>query len=414
MTEEAGEREPRRVHWIGNAALVLTSTLLALAVVEIGLRVTGAVPPSMYEADSTLIYRAVPGGQKRFVHNATNGGATIRVRINEDGYRGPPLRPDGTARRVAVFGDSFIAGEFAPDSLTFVRMLERALGARTPTEVVNAGVTGYGPDQEFLRMQRDLPRLKPQVAILAVFADNDLGDLVRNRLFRLRADSALEAHRVTLHPILENTLTTQAHPTGWRRLHLVRWIERRRHRVTESLPTTRPRKNEPTFSIAGYSAWAMFNAQRQFDDTRAHPDTVLDLLGDSYDIDVSATPDAPSARYKVALMDRLLGAMQEDTKRRGVPLVLLIIPSPIDACDGYDIHVDSASYPKYERRRISGTIDSLAARHGIRRIDLWEPFRAAGACTLYYRGGDLHWKENGQALAARLVADSLRAWQLAP
>jgi lysophospholipase L1-like esterase len=414
MTEEEGGRESRGVRWIANGMLVLASTLLSLAAVEIALRVTGAVPPSMYEADSTLIYRAVPGGQKRFVHNAMNGGATIRVRIDDDGYRGPPLRTDGKARRVVVFGDSFIAGEFAPDSLTFARMLERALSAHTPTEVVNAGVTGYGPDQEFLRMQRDLPRLKPQVAILAVFADNDLGDLVRDRLFRLRPDSTLEAHRVTLHPVLERTLTTQAHPTGWRRLHLVRWIERRRHRVTENLPTTRPRKNEPTFSIAGYSAWAMFNAQRQFEDTRAHPDTVLDLLGDSYDIDVSATPDAPSARYKVALMDRLLGAIQSDMNQRGVPLVLLIIPSPIDACEGYDIHVDSVKYPQYERRRISGTIDSLAALHGIRRVNLWEPFRAAGACSLYYRGGDLHWKENGQALAVRLVADSLRAWQLAP
>jgi lysophospholipase L1-like esterase len=414
MTEEG--RESRSLRWMANGVLVLASTLFTLAAVEIGLRVTGAVPASMYEADSTLIYRAVPGGQKRFVHNATNGGATIRVRIDDDGYRGPPLRTDGKARRVAVFGDSFIAGEFAPDSLTFVRMLERALSARTPTEVVNAGVTGYGPDQEFLRMQRDLPRLKPQVAILAVFADNDLGDLVRNRLFRLRADSTIEAHHVTLHPILERTLSTQAHPTGWRRLHLVRWIERRRHRVTESLPSTRPRTNEPTFSIAGYSTWAMFNAQRQFEDTRAHPDTVLDLLGDSYDIDVSATPDAPSARYKVALMDRLLGAIEADMRQRGVPLVLLIIPSPVDACEGYDIHVDSATYPKYERQRISATIDSLAARHGIRRVNLWAPFRAAagGACTLYYRGGDLHWKENGQALAVRIVADSLRAWQLAP
>jgi hypothetical protein len=125
MTQEGGES--RSLRWMANGVLVLASTLFTLAAVEIGLRVTGAVPASMYEADSTLIYRAVPGGQKRFVHNATNGGATIRVTIDDDGYRGPPLRADGKARRVAVFGDSFFAGEFAPDSLTFVRMLERAI-----------------------------------------------------------------------------------------------------------------------------------------------------------------------------------------------------------------------------------------------------------------------------------------------
>jgi hypothetical protein len=399
---------------MANAALIAVATLVPLAALEIGLRVLGAVPPSMYEADSTLIYRAVPGGRKTFVHNAANGGGSVRVDINADGYRGPRLRTDGKARRIAVYGDSFIAGEFADDSLTFVRMLEGNLAAKAPTEVVNAGVTGYGPDQEYLRMQRDLPRLNPKVVVLAVFADNDLGDLVRNRLFRLRADSTLEAHRVTLHPVLEQTLTSQSHPSGWRRFHLVRWVERKRRRVTESLPATRPRTNEPTFSIAGYSAWAMFNAQRQYDDTRAHPDTVLDLLGDSYDIDVSATPDAPSARYKVALMDRLLGAIQDDLTKRNIPFVLVIIPSPIDACESYEIRVDTAKYPQYDRRRISGTVDSLAARHGIRRLDLWAPFRAGNACDLYYRGGDLHWKRNGQAMAARMLADSLTAWKLAP
>jgi len=97
-----------------------------------------------------------------------------------------------------------------------------------------------------------------------------------------------------------------------------------------------------------------------------------------------------------------------------VPFVLLIIPSPIDACESYDIRVDSAKYPQYDRRRISATVDSLAARHGIKRLDLWAPFHAGNPCDLYYRGGDLHWKENGQSIAARLLADSLVAWKLAP
>jgi hypothetical protein len=404
----------RTKRWLANTALVFGTFFVMLAATEIGLRVAGTVPPSMYEADSTLIYRAVPGGRKTFTHAAVNGGARIHVAINAEGYRGPLLRKADSVWRVVVYGDSFIAGEFADDSLTFVRMLERNLTGRAPTEVVNAGVTGYGPDQEYLRMQRDLPRLKPQLVVLAVFADNDMGDLVRDRLFRLGADSSLEVHHVTLHPTLERTLTSQAHPSGWRRLHLVRWVERRLRRATESLPATRPKGNEPSFSLAGYSAWAMANAERQFEDARTHPDTVLDLLGDSYDVDVSATPGAPSARYKVALMDRLLGAIQDDMKNRGVPFVLVIIPSPIDVCDAYDVRVDTVAYPQYERRRISGTFDSLAARHGIRRLDLWAPYRANNACDLYYRGGDLHWKAKGQALAARLLSDSLSAWGLEP
>jgi hypothetical protein len=404
----------RAQRWLANAALILGATLVPLAVFEIGLRVAGTVPPSMYDVDSTLLYRTVPGGRKTFIHAPVNGGGRIKVAINTEGYRGPLLRPAGAARRVVVYGDSFIAGEFADDSLTFVRMLERNLTAFAPTEVINAGVTGYGPDQAFLRMRGEMDRLKPQIAVLAVFADNDMGDLMRDRLFRLRPDSAIEEHHVVLHPILAQALTSQAHPSGWRRLHLVRWIERKRRRSTESLPATRPTSgNEPSFSVKGYSAWAMFNAERQYNDLQTNPDTVLDLLGDSYDVDVSATPDAPSARYKVALLDRLLGTMQSEMTKRGVPFVLVIIPSPIDACEAYDFTVDTTKYPRYQRRRISGTVDSLAARHGIRRLDLWAPFRANNACDLYYRGGDLHWKANGQALAARLLTDSLSSWGLA-
>src|SRR5687768_7505625 len=104
-------------------------------------------------------------------------------------------------------------------------MLARELSARAPTEVLTAGVTRYRPDQAYRRMQAELPRLEPQVVVLAIFADNDMGDLVRSRLFRLRPDSSVEHHRVALHPILERALTAQAHPTGWRRLHVVRWIE---------------------------------------------------------------------------------------------------------------------------------------------------------------------------------------------
>ncbi len=400
--------------WIANVALVVVATLVPLALIEAGLRVAEVVPPGIFEADSLVIYRLAANGRKLFTHKAANGGGNVPVRINADGFRGPALRPTGSARRVVVYGDSFIEGEFVADDSSFVRVLEHDLAKRAPTEVVNAGVAGWGPDQSFLRMQRELPTLKPAAVVLAIFADNDMGDIVRDRLFQLGPDSALVAHHVVLHPTLQRVLESQSHPSGWRRLHLVRWVERKLGRDAGSLPATRSNAGGLKFSIARYAEWALANAERQYKDARQNPDTVLDLLGDSYDADVAATPDAPSARYKVAVMDRLLGAIADDLAARQVPLVLLVIPSPIDACETYDVKIDSATYPQYDRRRLSRTVDSLARRHGIRTVDLWEPFRARGACALYFKGGDLHWKPDGQALAAQLLTDSLVAWRLAP
>ncbi len=96
-----------------------------------------------------------------------------------------------------------------------MRDLERMLSTHAPAEVLNAGVVGWGPDQEYLRMQRELDRLKPTVVVLAIFADNDKGDLMRDRLFRLAPDGAcFEAHHVTLHPALERVLSSQPQRTG--------------------------------------------------------------------------------------------------------------------------------------------------------------------------------------------------------
>ncbi len=399
--------------WIGNLALAVTATLVPLGLLEGGLRLAGTTPPSIYTPDSVLLYRLAPGGRKLFQHRPANGGNSVQVEINDAGYRGPPLRPSGSARRVVVYGDSFIEGEFVADSLSFVRQLERLLSSATPTEVVNAGVAGYGPDQSYVRMQQELPVLKPQVVVLAVFADNDFGDILRDRLVRLRADGTLERHRVTLHPTLARALATQAIPAGLRRLHLVRWLERKLRRVNTNLPLANAPSNAPRFSIKNYGTWAMFNAQQQWADAQAQPDTVVDLLGDSYDIDVAATPDSASSRAKVALMDALLGTLRRDLAARGLPFVLLIIPSPLDACDQYDVRIDTTRFPGHDRRRLSGTIDSLAARHGIRRIDLWPVMRGNDACSLYYRDGDNHWNTKGQTLVARITADSLAAWGLA-
>lgn len=399
--------------WAMNALLVLGGTLVPLALVEAGLRVTHAAPEAIYEADSTLIYRLRPGGEKRFKHRPANGGGTVRVQVNADGFRGPALATDGR-RRLIVYGDSFIEGEYVPDDSSFVRDLERTLGAHGPLEVLNAGVIGWGPDQAWLRMQRDLPAYKPQGVVLAIFADNDLGDLVRDRLFQLGPDSQLVRHPVVLHPTLRRALETQAHPTGWRRLHLVRWIERTLGKASAPLPITRGRGAGPAFSLKNYAPWALWNAEQQYKELRADPDTVLDLLGDSYDADVSATPDAPSARYKVALLDRLLGGIAADFRARQLPLAIVVIPSPIDLCETYDVQISPATYPQYDRRRLSRTVDSLAAKHGLPRVDLWEPLKAKNPCALFYRGGDLHWNAAGQAVAAAIVADSLRAWHFAP
>ncbi len=85
----------------------------------------------------------------------------------------------------------------------------------------------------------------------------------------------------------------------------------------------------------------------------------------------------------------------------------MVIPSPIDVCERYDIQVDRARFPEYEPTRLSNEAASAARAAGLPVVELFSAFREAGADRLYYRAGEDHWNAAGEDLAARIVSEWL-------
>jgi hypothetical protein len=54
----------------------------------------------------------------------------------------------------------------------------------------------------------------------------------------------------------------------------------------------------------------------------------------------------------------------------------------------------------------------MAARNGIPYLNLWYAFRSSDPDRLYFRSGDTHWNDGGQAEGARLLADLIERRQL--
>jgi lysophospholipase L1-like esterase len=106
----------------------------------------------LYRQDRQRLWSLVPGAQIESFnpHYDPRAGErqAIRIRINEDGYRGPraaPRKQPGTLR-VLCLGDSNIFGYPLDDEDVFPRALARALAReRAPgsVEVINAGIPGY-------------------------------------------------------------------------------------------------------------------------------------------------------------------------------------------------------------------------------------------------------------------------------
>lgn len=125
----------------GSAGLGL---LLALAVVEVFLRLSGAVLPSFVRDDERFGRVLRPDMSLLFVNEGFFLGRT-----NAWGYLGPgpgpgPDRPDGELR-VALLGDSFVEGFQILDRRHFRSRLEAALNADAsrPVRVMNFGFSGF-------------------------------------------------------------------------------------------------------------------------------------------------------------------------------------------------------------------------------------------------------------------------------
>jgi lysophospholipase L1-like esterase len=81
-------------------------------------------------------------------------------------------------KRLLLLGDSFARGAGAGSSEDyFANVMERRLRDREPEwNVVNAGVTGWGPSNELLFLEREGSSLAPDVVLTQVFLGNDATD----------------------------------------------------------------------------------------------------------------------------------------------------------------------------------------------------------------------------------------------
>jgi hypothetical protein len=131
---------------------------------EPGHEVTG----HRYLYDPLLGWKNIPNWQ------ATTRGQ--KLTINSKGLRGReyPYEKPPAVTRVLVLGDSYIWGYGVADHEVFTEVLEaRFREASAQVEVLNAGVSGWGNDQEFLFLKEEGFRYAPDIVVLAFFVIND-------------------------------------------------------------------------------------------------------------------------------------------------------------------------------------------------------------------------------------------------
>jgi GDSL-like Lipase/Acylhydrolase family len=162
-----------------NTLLVITSVIVSILMVEAGLRVVGygKLPPSesafkFFQYDPVCSWRNMPGaeGDLRMVDSVSH------IKINSHGLRSDKNYPyaKGDKPRIAIMGDSFTWGYGVSNGNTFSDILEEDYQGQV--EVLNAGVCGYGTDQELLLYENDIRKYHPDVVIITMNLTDILND----------------------------------------------------------------------------------------------------------------------------------------------------------------------------------------------------------------------------------------------
>ena len=165
-------------------AVVVFGLMVGLLLAEVGLRVAAPIPaedllPLPYDRsgleriaagetyiafDSTLGWTVAP--------NATGVAPKGTYRSNAAGLRASHeyvTAPPESGPRLAAFGDSFTHCDDVDNDACWTAQLEEAVPG---AEVMNFGVSGFAPDQAWLRYQRDGRAYQPCAVLIGYMIEN--------------------------------------------------------------------------------------------------------------------------------------------------------------------------------------------------------------------------------------------------
>lgn len=352
-----------------------------------------------YKFHHKYLVQTNPGTVLEMEMSPINGGGRVLSKVNRWGFRGSDLEQDTDDVRVIVYGDSNIQAAFSIEEETFAARLETALESRAGRgfQVINAGVAGYGPDQVMLKIEDQIPVWKPDFVIVQLFADNDFGDVVRNRLIYLD----LETGEI----LIEGVPFTETLVGYGFQLYIYKAIRSIWYKAMKATGLAKT-PHDPAQLSEREMLYQRMTAEPEAYFNRSLPR----VYGDHYDLDIALDPDGEFSRLKIRLVEKILTRIFRFVYgRHRIPIVFLIQPSVKDISTNTELnYLELAKMSKnYKRDNLTAPLVAVFERLDADYLNLFPAFVTDGRSPHYFRLDDPHWNDLGQDLAATLMADHI-------
>lgn len=164
--------------------LLLITTLVIFLILSEGIvRLSGIASKygpvkGLFQKDDLLDYSMTPDFKGKFEKAEFKG---VDISTNSFGLRDDDYSSKNSKDyRILALGDSFAWGAYGTElNGTYLKILESRLNknpGKLNYQVINAGVPGYGTDQEILYLQNKGHKLTPDLVLLNFFVGNDFHD----------------------------------------------------------------------------------------------------------------------------------------------------------------------------------------------------------------------------------------------
>lgn len=362
------------------------------------------IPNSIYQPDKYVHYKLVPNSEKK-LKLLDKKSAPNSIKINANGFRGKNTLANGK-KNILVYGDSFIFAEFSKEENTFCEQFEKKIEKNIKNIAVqNMGIVGYGPDQSYQKLIRESKKYKPELILFSIYAGNDYGDLIRNKLLYINSDKRNTIfYNDRLKPELINDLNNAAFPSLPHNLQIVKHFKNRFPTVFTSIYNDIPL----SLTDSNYVNWCIMKSN---DDYQSYMNSseiyCTNIFGDYFDADISVDVTSFSSVTKLILMNNLLCELAKYANQESFKIIVMIIPSKINLISKYQVFYDFARFDNYDNERLSYSIEEMCKQNNLLVVNLFPQFLINDPEKLYFEEGDDHWNDDGQLLAASIVNEFL-------